>query len=147
MKVKSLSRVRLLVTPWTAAYQAPPSMGFSRQEYWSGVPLPSLQGHHTSFSNQCYFSDPSIHLGSIDILGKTLLVRMNEHLYQQLRTQAMRSQVIIGKAWLWCPWRIKMSWINGASLLWKAGQLWKAGGAKYHHPLHLPGNRCDYRSV
>src|SRR5574341_901237 len=40
-KVKSLSRVRLLVTPWTAAYQAPPSMGFSRQEYWSGVPLPS----------------------------------------------------------------------------------------------------------
>ena len=41
-KVKSLSRVRLLATPWTAAYQAPPSTGFSRQEYWSGVPLPSL---------------------------------------------------------------------------------------------------------
>ena len=40
-KVKSLSRVQLLVTPWTAAHQAPPSMGFSRQEYWSGVPLPS----------------------------------------------------------------------------------------------------------
>ena len=37
--VQSLSRVRLLVTPWTAAYQAPLSMGFSRQEYWSGVPL------------------------------------------------------------------------------------------------------------
>ena len=41
MKVKSLSHVRLLATPWTAAHQAPPSMGFSRQEYWSGVPLPS----------------------------------------------------------------------------------------------------------
>ena len=41
-KVKSLSRVRLFETPWTAAYQAPPSMGSSRQEYWSGVPLPSL---------------------------------------------------------------------------------------------------------
>ena len=41
MKVKSLSHVRLLVTSWTAAYQAPPSMGFSRQEYWSGVLLPS----------------------------------------------------------------------------------------------------------
>ena len=40
-KVKSLSHVQLLGTPWTAAYQAPPSMGFSRQEYWSGVPLPS----------------------------------------------------------------------------------------------------------
>ena len=35
------SRVRLFATPWTAAYQAPPSMGFARQEYWSGVPLPS----------------------------------------------------------------------------------------------------------
>ena len=43
VKVKSLSRVRLLATPWTAAYQAPPSMGFSRQEYGSGVPLPSLK--------------------------------------------------------------------------------------------------------
>jgi len=42
VKVKSLSRVRLLATPWTATYQAPLSMGFSRQEYWSGVPLPSL---------------------------------------------------------------------------------------------------------
>ena len=42
VKVKSLSHVRLLATPWTAAYQAPPSMGFSRQEYWSGVPSPSL---------------------------------------------------------------------------------------------------------
>ena len=41
-KGKSLSRVRLFATPWTAAYQAPPSMGFSRQEYWSGVPSPSL---------------------------------------------------------------------------------------------------------
>ena len=41
VKVKSLSRVRPVVTPWTAAYQAPPSMRFSRQEYWSGLPLPS----------------------------------------------------------------------------------------------------------
>ena len=43
VKVKSLSHVRLLATPWTAAYQAPPSMGFSRQECWSGVPWPSLK--------------------------------------------------------------------------------------------------------
>ena len=42
VKVKLLSRVRLLATPWTVVHQAPPSMGFSRQEYWSGVPLPSL---------------------------------------------------------------------------------------------------------
>ena len=41
VKVKSLSCVRLFTTPWTVAYQAPPPMGFSRQGYWSGVPLPS----------------------------------------------------------------------------------------------------------
>ena len=41
VKVKSLSLVQLLATPWTAAHQAPPSMGVSRHEYWSGVPLPS----------------------------------------------------------------------------------------------------------
>ena len=46
VKVKSLSRVRLLATPWTAAYQAPLSMGVSRQEYWSGVLLPSPIGKH-----------------------------------------------------------------------------------------------------
>ena len=50
VKVKSLSRVRLSATPWTAAYQAPPSMGFSRQEYWSGVPLPSP--HYTLIQNK-----------------------------------------------------------------------------------------------
>ena len=43
------SCVRLLATPWTAAYQAPPSMGFSRQEYWSGVPLPSPNIYYTIY--------------------------------------------------------------------------------------------------
>ena len=41
MKVKSLSHVQLFATPWTEAYQAPQSMEFSRQEYWSGLPFPS----------------------------------------------------------------------------------------------------------
>ena len=60
VKVKSLSRVRLLATPWTAAYQAPLSMGLSRQEYWSGLPLPSLSvllSYHESPRNS--FSDSS----------------------------------------------------------------------------------------
>ena len=47
VRVKSLSRVRLLATAWTAAYQAPLSMGFSRQEYWSGLPLPSPRNDTT----------------------------------------------------------------------------------------------------
>ena len=55
VKVKSLSRVWLLVTPWTAAYQAPLSMGFSRQEFWSGVPLPSplLEYSHAHLFMYC----------------------------------------------------------------------------------------------
>ena len=60
MKVKSLSRVRLLATPWTAAYQAPPSMGFSRQEFWSGVPLPSPLG--TPEGAKCLFFREVSHL-------------------------------------------------------------------------------------
>ena len=52
VKVKSLSHVLLLATPWTAAYQAPPSMGFSRQQYWSGVPYATL-------IPQTWFKSPS----------------------------------------------------------------------------------------
>ena len=52
VKGKSLSLVWLLVTPWTAAYQAPPSMGFSWQEYWSGVPLPSPQSNKDDSKSQ-----------------------------------------------------------------------------------------------
>ena len=62
MKVKSLSRVRLFATPWTVAYQAPLSMGFSRQEYWSGLPFPS-PGH---------LPNPGIELGSPALQADTL---------------------------------------------------------------------------
>ena len=74
VKMKSLSRVRPSATSWTAAHQAPPSMGFSRQEYWSGVLLPSPYFQHTlclflsqlafitSFCNYWFFfSTPSDH--------------------------------------------------------------------------------------
>ena len=62
MKVKLLSRVRLSATPWTAAHQAPPSTGFSRQEYWSGVPLPSPGD----------LSNPGIEPGSPALQGDAL---------------------------------------------------------------------------
>ena len=56
-KVKSLSRVRLLATPWTAAHQAPLSMGFSRQEYWSGMPImKSLLQAHLQWCSQITFT-------------------------------------------------------------------------------------------
>ena len=75
VKVKSLSRVRLVTTPWTVAFQAPLSMGFSRQEYWSGLPFP-LPGE---------LPDPGIEPGSPALEanaltseppGKPLLLRL-----------------------------------------------------------------------
>ena len=52
VKVKSLSRDQLFATPWTTASQAPPPMGFSRQEYWSGVPLPSPRFRNNNFKRK-----------------------------------------------------------------------------------------------
>ena len=62
VKVKSLSRVRVFATPWTVAYQAPPSMGFSMQEYWSGLPFPSPED----------LPDPGIKPGSPALRADTL---------------------------------------------------------------------------
>ena len=61
-KVKSLSHVRLFAAPWTVAYWAPPSMGFSRQEYWSGMPFPSPED----------LSDSGIEPGSPTLQADTL---------------------------------------------------------------------------
>ena len=60
-KWSRLSRVWLLATPWTAAYQAPASMGFSRQEYWSGVPLPSPHIHTMEYYSAIEKNKPLIH--------------------------------------------------------------------------------------
>ena len=61
VKVKSLSRVRLSATPWTAAYQAPLSMGVARQEYWSGLPLPTPDSHATRPQTRQTAAIPPIH--------------------------------------------------------------------------------------
>ena len=74
MKVKSESEVaqscQLLVTPWAAAHQVPPSMVFSRQEYWSGVPLPSLQEFYTEYKEKGGFLAASV--TEMDSSGKLL---------------------------------------------------------------------------
>ena len=69
MKAKSFSRVQLFATPWTAAYQAPPSMGFSRQEYWNGVPSPSLA--HTIITCILIGVGPQSHRSKLAIEEKT----------------------------------------------------------------------------
>ena len=66
LKVKSLSRVQLVETPWTAAYHAPPSMGFSRQEYWSGVPFflgPCPQKAPQFYRRQILYLKTSVRIG------------------------------------------------------------------------------------
>ena len=70
MKVKSLSRVRLLATPWTAAYQAPLPMGFTRQEYWSGVPC--LLRSALKYISKYYISEISYIKTIILIPGKLI---------------------------------------------------------------------------
>ena len=64
MKGKSLSRVRLFATPWTAAQQAPPSIGFSRQKYWSGVPLP-WRLHDVKWLVEMFSTSSSMKVGHI----------------------------------------------------------------------------------
>ena len=89
VKVKSLSRVRLFVTPWTVAYQAPPSVGFSRQEHWSGLSFPPPED----------LPDPGIEPGSpalqVDslitsksIIWTSLVAQMVKHLPAIRETQA-----------------------------------------------------------
>ena len=85
VKVKLLSRVRLFTTPWTAAYQAPPSVGFSRQEYWSGVPLPSpmlwsfqAKGLRHTYIHICIFILSQTLLPSkFCCLLKTVIIRLS----------------------------------------------------------------------
>ena len=73
VKVKLLSRVRLFATPWTVAHQAPPSMGFSKQEYWSGLPLPSpgdlpdpgIEPRSPAFQADALTSEPPVKPGDM----------------------------------------------------------------------------------
>ena len=71
-----LNRVRLLATPWTAAYQAPPSMGFARQEYWSGMPLPSPSEMLTSLKKEIHESAKTIDAQDLRV-SKTSLSLVN----------------------------------------------------------------------
>ena len=91
--MKSLSRVRLSATPWTAAYQAPPSMGFSRQEYWSGVPLPSPSPTQSKAKS---FSDPVVSSqGYSELLRDFLgfLAKSNSAEAKTIGTTAMKTNL------------------------------------------------------
>ena len=77
VKVKSLSHVRLFATPWTAAHQVPPSMGFSRQEYWSGLPLPSPSEDLAKLINESgYTKQHSFNIFSTSLYSKNMSSRI-----------------------------------------------------------------------
>ena len=110
VKVKSLSHVRLLATPWTAAYQAPPSMGFPRQEYWSGVPLPSLRERlvHT-FT----YRSKSIHRIDVRATHQGHVVRPVIYSFRVICT--MTKSTVELKKWKTC----NIPWSNfSLSMLW-----------------------------
>ena len=94
MNVKSLSHVQLLATPWTAAHQAPPSMGFSRQEYWSGVPLPSP---HHRYSILRYVLGQQLPRASAPVLQFSSFVTLSGHKYTLPTTQEKSLHVDISR--------------------------------------------------
>ena len=113
VKVKSLSRVRLLATPWTAAHQAPLSMGFSRQESWSGVPLPSpywVSAHplslHSSFKMTpliCCFKKKCNSFNHI-FTGLSYRVEEGKHqrkgLWKQIWVSEVFKAIVEHKVWM-----------------------------------------------
>ena len=85
--VQLLRRVRLFATPWTVAYQVPPSMGFSRQEYWSALPFPSLGD----------LPDPGSEPGSpaLQADALTLMMRLCNRTWQELLAPSIQGQLQI----------------------------------------------------
>ena len=85
VKGKSLSHIWLLATPWTAAHQAPPSMGFSRQEYWSELPLPS-QDHLWSLTylHLVWYGAPNLRSTQPDTIVLAFSIKYLKHLGSKL---------------------------------------------------------------
>ena len=94
VKMKSLSHVQLSTTPWTAAYQAPPSMGFLRQEYWNGLPFPAPVNHILS------------ELSTIAHPSWVALYAM-AHSFTELHKPVIHMIILISFLWLWFLfWRL-----------------------------------------
>ena len=124
-EVKSLSSVRLFATPWTVTYQAPQSMGFSRQEYWSGVPFPSPGD----------LPDPGIEPGSPRIVGRRFticatredsVIKKNE--IMSLEATWMDLEIIIlseirqRQIYITYMWTLKRKWYKW-TYLWNRNRL------------------------
>ena len=108
VKVKLLSRVRLLATPWTAPYQAPASMGFSRQEYWSGLPLPSPKWmlNFVKCFFWIYWDDLLIFILHFNVVYHIALQMLNHPYIPK-----------INPSWSWCMILLTYYWIRHANVV------------------------------
>ena len=114
--MKSLSCVRLFATPWTAAHQAPPSMGFSRQEYWSGLPFPSPHSLRSGQKIRIAYNLKGMKLvlkasrvdsGKWNITGsKWDILNIGTRICQQLRH---KQEVICWQFVIWCQFVIHLT--------------------------------------
>ena len=127
VKVNSLSHVRLFATPWTVAYQAPPSIGFSRQEYWSGLPFPSpgdlpdpgIEPRSPTFQADALTSEPP---GKFQVKGSEIVVQSSRwsHWDQEIGSGEPRKLSCSGRGiqkslkewraeiiWEWRPFRFE----------------------------------------
>ena len=132
MKVKSLSLVWPSATPWTAAYQAPPSMGFSRQEYWSGVPLPSpglvrslqppdiLWIHWRVYNSIANTSKGVLFLPPSDVYVRSFLYLLYTwiKLYYTEALSSQASSLALDWILLWRPRILESLWFNNNLSTW-----------------------------
>ena len=102
MKVKSLSRVRLFATPWTVACQAPQSMEFSRQEYWSGLPFPSPRD----------LTDPGIEPGSPALRADALPSEKSIVEKDTYTSVLMAALFTVARTWKQLRYSSRDEWIN-----------------------------------
>ena len=101
VKVKSLSCVLLFATPWTAAYQPSPSMGFSRQEYWSGVPLPSLCQTTWCWINKVSIISPDHPMSQILWCGVWKCILPQSVLWQPGNNGSVGCPLQYAGLWMW----------------------------------------------
>ena len=138
VKVKSLSRVRLLATPWTAAYQVPPSMGFSRKEYWSGLPLPSPEWRLV-FSNPAWWFSQCYNWCLLKCSTK-LLVKLSLRTTRPSMSRTCLSKMSIVAACLTCFWQQQKWPTNGHGWLHGSGDYPKQSSSLN---MHCAGSSHD----
>ena len=95
--MKLLSRVQLLATPSTAAYQAPPSMGFSRQEYWSGVPLPFPRIQLVLAKMQSHFTFEPFQISSVPYVYMDYVACLQQNTYNNDRVPVLQETKVSGR--------------------------------------------------